>query len=168
MTLEQMAADFGVHVMTLSKWMRRADIDDGGETRNDQSGEGGTAGDASADQAVGAGERGPAQGRRLPVAGTSAGTRIYPLVREPAADGVPVTVTCRVRKLARQPYYRWLERPVSDAEFEEAERAIALSDAHREEPEFGYRLLADEARNSGSVMADRTAWPPVRNYGSRS
>lgn len=24
-----MAADFGVHVMTLSKWVRRADIDDG-------------------------------------------------------------------------------------------------------------------------------------------
>lgn len=28
-TLDQVAADFGVHVMTLSKWMRRADIDDG-------------------------------------------------------------------------------------------------------------------------------------------
>lgn len=29
MTLEQVAADFGVHAVTLSKWMRRADIDDG-------------------------------------------------------------------------------------------------------------------------------------------
>ncbi|MFJ8025799.1 transposase [Streptomyces sp. NPDC096311] len=29
MTLEQVAADFGVHVMTLSKWMRCADIADG-------------------------------------------------------------------------------------------------------------------------------------------
>ncbi|MFF1810726.1 transposase [Streptomyces sp. NPDC058251] len=28
-TLEQVAADFGVHAVTLSKWMRRADIDDG-------------------------------------------------------------------------------------------------------------------------------------------
>ncbi|WP_342214839.1 N-6 DNA methylase [Nocardia abscessus] len=28
-TLEQIAAEFGVHPMTLSKWMRRADIDDG-------------------------------------------------------------------------------------------------------------------------------------------
>ena len=28
-TLEQVGADFGVHVMTLSKWMRRADIGDG-------------------------------------------------------------------------------------------------------------------------------------------
>ena len=28
-TLEQVAADFGVHPMTLSKWMRQAAIDDG-------------------------------------------------------------------------------------------------------------------------------------------
>ncbi len=37
-TIEQIAADFGVHPMTLSKWMRRADIDDGtkpGSTTSD-------------------------------------------------------------------------------------------------------------------------------------
>ena len=28
---------------------------------------------------------------------------MYPLVRELAADGIPVTVTCRVLKIARQP-----------------------------------------------------------------
>ena len=28
-TLDQVAADFGVHPMTLSKWMRKADVDDG-------------------------------------------------------------------------------------------------------------------------------------------
>ncbi|AWT26957.1 hypothetical protein Csp1_22060 [Corynebacterium provencense] len=33
---------------------------------------------------------------------------MYPLVAELAADGVPVTVSCRVVKLARQPCYRWL------------------------------------------------------------
>ena len=27
-TIEQVAADFGVHPMTLSKWLRRADIDE--------------------------------------------------------------------------------------------------------------------------------------------
>jgi putative transposase len=31
-----------------------------------------------------------------------------PLVREPAADGVPVAVPCRVLKVARQSYLRWL------------------------------------------------------------
>lgn len=28
-TLDQIAADFGIHPMTLSKWMRQADIDEG-------------------------------------------------------------------------------------------------------------------------------------------
>ena len=36
---------------------------------------------------------------------------MYPLVRELAADGIPVAVTCRVLKIARQPYYRWLAEP---------------------------------------------------------
>jgi hypothetical protein len=29
---------------------------------------------------------------------------IYPLVRELAVDGIPVTVTCRVLRLVRQDY----------------------------------------------------------------
>jgi transposase len=28
-TLEQIAADFGIHVMTLSGWLRKADVEDG-------------------------------------------------------------------------------------------------------------------------------------------
>ena len=43
---------------------------------------------------------------------------IYPLVRELAVDGIPVTVTCRVLKIARQPYYRWLEDTVTKATVE--------------------------------------------------
>ena len=37
-TIEQIANDFGVHPMTLSKWMRQADVDDGakpGTTRTE-------------------------------------------------------------------------------------------------------------------------------------
>ncbi|AOD20929.1 integrase [Rhodococcus sp. p52] len=83
---------------------------------------------------------------------------MYPLVRELAAGGIPVAVTCRVLGIARQPYYRWLADPVTDAELEEAYRANALFDAHREDPEFGYRFLADEARDAGESMSDRTAW----------
>ncbi len=83
---------------------------------------------------------------------------IYPLVRELAEDGVPVTVTCRVLNIARQPYYRWLLKPVTDSEWLEAHRADALFNAHRDDPEFGYRFLADEARDEGLAMADRTAW----------
>ena len=83
---------------------------------------------------------------------------MYPLVRELAVDGIPVAVTCRVLKIARQPYYRWLAEPVTDAEWVQAHRANALYDAHRDDPEFGYRFLADEAREEGQAMADRTAW----------
>lgn len=87
---------------------------------------------------------------------------MYPLVRELAAKEapirVPVTVTCRVLKIARQPYYRWLQSPITDAELEQAYRANALFDAHRDDPEFGYRFLVDEAREAGEPMAVRTAW----------
>jgi len=85
-----------------------------------------------------------------------------PLVRELAAQDaplrVPVTVTCRVLKLVRQQYYRWLNTPVTDAERVEAYRANALFDAHKDDPEFGYRFLVDEAQEAGEVMAERTAW----------
>ena len=77
---------------------------------------------------------------------------------ELAADGIPVTVTCRVLKLSRQPYYRWLKQPIMGAEVVEAYRANALFHAHRDDPEFGHRLLADKARDAGESMADRTAW----------
>jgi putative transposase len=87
---------------------------------------------------------------------------IYPLVRDLAAAGallrVPVAVTCRVLKIARQPYYRWLACPVTDPDWIQAHRANALFDAHRDDLEFGHRLLADEAREAGQPMADRTAW----------
>jgi putative transposase len=83
---------------------------------------------------------------------------IYPLVRELAEDGIPVTVTCRVLEIARQPYYRWLANPITDADRARAHRANALFDAHRDDPEFGYRFLADEARVRGHSMAARTAW----------
>ena len=83
---------------------------------------------------------------------------MHPLVRELTEDGIPVTVTCRVLKIARQPYYRWLTQPVTDAELIEAYRANALFDAHQDDPEFGYRFLLDEAKEAGEAMAERTAW----------
>ncbi len=89
---------------------------------------------------------------------------MYPLVRDLAAAGapvrVPVAVTCRVLNLARQPYYRWLANPIMSSELEEAYRANALFDAHRDDPEFGYRFLVDEAVMPGS------RWPPGPRGGS--
>lgn len=83
---------------------------------------------------------------------------IYPLVRELAIDGIPVMVTCRVLKIARQPYYRWLANPITDAELAQAYLANAIFDAHRDDPEFGYRYLADEVRDADHPVTDRTVW----------
>lgn len=90
---------------------------------------------------------------------------MYPLVRELAGDGIPVTVTCRVLKIARQPYYRWLACPVTDADWDEAHLADAVFDAHRDDPEFGYRFVADELRQAGYRVCDRTVWRICRDNG---
>lgn len=88
---------------------------------------------------------------------------MFPLVRDLAAEGIPVAVTCRVLKLSRGHYYRWAAQPITDAELEEAYRAHALWRAHLDDPEFGYRFLHDEAGDAGVVMAARTAWRICRD-----
>lgn len=65
---------------------------------------------------------------------------------------------CRVLKLARAHCYRWLRDPVAPAEQLRREKISALMEAHDDDAEFGYRLFADEARQLGFSMADRTAW----------
>ena len=92
------------------------------------------------------------------VAGESVGKRFCPFVSEVAGAGMAVTVTCRVVKFSRQPYDRWLWCLVTESDVVEVYRANALFDAHRDDSEFGYRLLAGEARDAGEVMSDRTAW----------
>ena len=91
---------------------------------------------------------------------------MYPLVRELAGDGIPVTVSCRVLKLARQPFYRWLESPFTDNQLDEAYLANAIFDAHRDDPEFGYRFLADEIRHHAAhaAVSDRVVWRICRDH----
>lgn len=90
---------------------------------------------------------------------------MYPLVRELAGDGIPVVVSCRVLGLARQPYYRWLNTPITDSQLDEAYLANTLCDAHRDDPEFGYRFLADEVRTAGHRVSDRVVWRICRDMG---
>lgn len=82
---------------------------------------------------------------------------MWPFVTDLAAEGFPVARTCRVLKLSRASYYRWLACPVSDWEWREAHVANALFDAHQGDPEFGYRLLADEISDEHQVSA-RIVW----------
>ena len=89
---------------------------------------------------------------------------MFPLVRELAVDRIPVTVTCRVLNLCRQQYYRWRVQPISDRQLDEAWLANAIFDAHTDDPEFGYRFLADEVRHDGHVVSDRVVWRICRDH----
>ncbi|WP_328419095.1 IS3 family transposase [Streptomyces sp. NBC_00443] len=176
-TLEQIAADFGAHPITLSKWLRRADTDEGARPAT-ASGESAELREARKRIRLLEQENDVLRRAAAYLSQANLPKMMYPLVRELAAAAapcrVPVAVTCRVLGLARQPYYRWLTRPVTDAEMAGAYRANALFDAHRDDPEFGHRFLVDEAHAAGEVMAERTAWRICRDnswwsaFGKRS
>ncbi len=88
---------------------------------------------------------------------------MYPLVRELATDGIPVVVSCRVLSLAHQPYCRWLKSPFTDAQLDEAYLANAIHDAHLDDPEFGYRFLADKVRLVDHDVSDPVVWRICRD-----
>ncbi len=73
----------------------------------------------------------------------------YPLVRDLAADGIPVTVTCRVLGSSTQGFYKWLACPVTDRDWDDAHLVNDALDIHRDDPEFGYRFIADELEDLG-------------------
>ena len=52
---------------------------------------------------------------------------------------------------------------MTESELVEANRANALFDAHRDDPEFGYRFLAGEAEVASQRMCERTAWRICRD-----
>jgi len=82
----------------------------------------------------------------------------YPLVRELADDGIPVTVTCRVLRFSTQGYYRWRKRPYCDRDYENAHLTNAALDAHADDPPFGYRFIADELERQGHQVSERRVW----------
>ncbi|MER5618591.1 IS3 family transposase [Streptomyces sp. NPDC002215] len=163
-TLEQIAADFGVHPITLSKWLRRANTDEGGRPAT-ASGESAELREARKRIRLLEQENEVLRRAAVYLSQANLPKMMYPLVRELAAAAaphrVPVAVTCRVLGLARQPEHPWLASPVTVSELAGA----YLLDAHRDDPEFGHRFLLDEARAAGESMAERTAWRICRDNG---
>lgn len=82
----------------------------------------------------------------------------YPLVRDLAAEGFPVRLTCGVLGFSTQAYYAWRARPVSDRDVDDAHAINALIDAHGDDPAFGYRFLADELARAGIAAGERRVW----------
>ncbi len=82
----------------------------------------------------------------------------YPLVRDLADEGIPVRLTCGVLGHSTQAYYAWLREPVSQRDLDDAYFTNLLIDAYAEDPEFGYRLLADELDKLGHTVGERRVW----------
>lgn len=84
---------------------------------------------------------------------------MYPLVRDLAAEEkIPVTVTCRVLGFSTQGYYKWLKGPCSQRDLDDAYLANAIIDVHADDPEFGYRFIADELEAAGHEVGERRVW----------
>jgi len=78
---------------------------------------------------------------------------IYPLVRELAADGIPITVTCRVLSFTPQAFHKWRANPVSGRDWSDAHLVDAAREIHADDPVFGYRFIADELRAEHGIEA---------------
>ena len=78
----------------------------------------------------------------------------YPLVRELAAEGIAVATTCRVLKFTPQGFYKWVKQPYSDRDWDDAHLISAMLDIHHDDPEFGYRFIADELERAGWTVSE--------------
>ncbi len=79
---------------------------------------------------------------------------MYPLVQELAAEGFPVTVTCGVLGFSTQAFYKWQAKPICDRDFDDAHLTNAIVDIHADDPEFGYRFIADELEGAGHQVGE--------------
>jgi len=80
----------------------------------------------------------------------------FPLVRDLAAAGFPVRLTCGVLGFTPQAFYKWQAQPVSDRDWADAHTINAIVDVHTDDPEFGYRFITDELE-TGRPGGERTA-----------
>jgi transposase InsO family protein len=88
---------------------------------------------------------------------------MYPLVQELAAEGIPVRWTCGVLGFSAQAYYQWRASPVCDRDLDDAHLTNAIVDVHADDPEFGYRFIADELEAAGHVTGERRVWRLCRD-----
>lgn len=89
---------------------------------------------------------------------------MMPLVRDLAAEGIPVRLTCEVLGFSTQAFYKWLREPVSEREWDDAHLTNAIVDAHDADPEFGYRFIADELELAGHQAGERRVWRLCRDH----
>lgn len=160
-TVEQVATNFGVHPMMLWKWMRRADIDDGAKPGVSSQE---IAGLREARRRIKLLERENEVLRRAAAYLSQAHLPGNDLpAREGAGHGRDTRLGdvqgAQAHQTAVLPLARQAGGPRRPHPGVSRERALR----RREDPDFGYRFLADEARDAGARMTDRTAWRICRD-----
>jgi putative transposase len=83
---------------------------------------------------------------------------MFPLVRDLAAEGIPVRLTCGGLGFSAQAFYKWRSDPVCDRDWADAHTLNAIIDVHADDPEFGYRFIADELERDGRPASERRVW----------
>lgn len=87
----------------------------------------------------------------------------FPLVCDLAAEGFPVRLTCGVLGFSPQAFYKWRAQPCCDRDLDDAYVANAIVDVHGNDPEFGYRFIADELELAGQPVNERRVWRVCRD-----
>jgi transposase InsO family protein len=82
----------------------------------------------------------------------------YPLVRDLAAEDIPVRLTCGVLGFSPQAFYKWRANPVCERDLGDAHLTNAIVDLHADDPEFGYRFITDELERAGDRVGERRVW----------
>lgn len=79
---------------------------------------------------------------------------MYPLVGELAVEGVRVSTACRVLGFSVQAFYKWQAEPCSQRDWDDAHLVNEMLDIHGDDPEFGYRFIADELERRGHHVSE--------------
>ncbi len=164
LTINEVAADFDISPESVRRWMRQADIDDGvkdGLTTAEQ---------AELVQLRRKTRRLEMENEILRRAGRvlrsgPAPKKKFPLVLDLAAEGFPVRLTCGVLGFSTQAFYKWRARPCSDRDWANAHSTNVIVDVHADDPEFGYRLIADELEDEGNAAANVACGGSARRSG---
>ncbi|MCV7205775.1 IS3 family transposase [Mycolicibacterium peregrinum] len=155
--LRQIAKDFGISEACLHRWLKIADRQDGVDRPASAA-----ASDDVAAQLREAHKRIKLLEQEAEVMRRAVGylsrdanpKMMYPLVLDLAADGVPVTVTCRVLGFSTQAFYKWRKAPLSQRDWDDAHLINAARDIHADDPAFGYRFIADELPGRGITAGE--------------
>jgi len=101
----------------------------------------------------------------------------FPLVLDLADEGFPVRLTCGVLGFSTQAFYKWQKSPICRRDLEDAHLVNAIRDVHEDDPEFGYRFIADELHDDGHEVGEgrlhrlcreRRIWSVTTKKGPRS